>query len=87
MTHGCTDCGYDYMDKCEVYDDGTCKRDRAEAYKEAEASTGGNRMTVFYTGCDLVEKDGTCVGCYRYEICKEAKEKESEVDNLVEATE
>ena len=44
-------------------------------------------MTVFYPDCDLVEKDGTCVGCYRYEICKEAKEKESEVDNMVEATE
>ena len=45
MTHGCTDCGYDYMGKCEVYEDGTCKRDRAEAYTEVEASTGGNRMT------------------------------------------
>lgn len=36
MTHGCTDCGYSYMDKCEVYEDGTCKRDRAEAYTEVE---------------------------------------------------
>ena len=42
MTHGCTDCGYGYMDECEVYDDGTCKRDRAEAYTEVvEASTDG----------------------------------------------
>jgi len=39
MTHGCTDCGYSYMAKCEVYEDGTCKRDRAEAYTEVEAST------------------------------------------------
>lgn len=39
MTHGCTDCGYDYMGKCEVYADGTCKRDRAEAYTDVEAST------------------------------------------------
>ena len=45
MTHGCTDCGYSYMGKCEVYEDGTCKRDRAEAYTEVEASTGGNGMT------------------------------------------
>lgn len=24
---GCTDCGWSYMDECEVYEDGTCKRD------------------------------------------------------------
>lgn len=34
MTHGCTDCGYAYIDECEVYEDGTCRRDRAEAYTE-----------------------------------------------------
>ena len=38
MTHGCTDCGFGYMDECEVYEDGTCKRDRAEAYTEREES-------------------------------------------------
>lgn len=24
---GCTDCGWSYMDKCKVYEDGTCRRD------------------------------------------------------------
>ena len=30
MTRGCTDCGYFYIDECEVYEDGTCRRDRDE---------------------------------------------------------
>lgn len=59
MTHGCTDCGYSYMDECEVYEDGTCKRDRAEAYTEVEAN-----ISPWHTGTPTEE------GCYYAVVCK-----------------
>ena len=65
MTHGCTDCGYGYMDECEVYEDGTCKRDRAEErYGGKKMIPNGKKMNwkghklVFYS-----EKD-PCAGCF-----------------------
>ena len=34
-------------------------------------------MEEFYRGCDLLEKDGYCIGCYRYDSCASYYEKKT----------
>lgn len=34
-------------------------------------------MEEFYRGCDLLEKDGYCIGCYRYNSCASYYEKKT----------
>ena len=66
MTHGCTDCGYDYMGKCVVYEDGTCKRDRAEANTEEKRMTNAEKiksMTIDEMAEFLCHGDFDCEKC------------------------
>ena len=71
MTHGCTDCGYDYMGKCVVYKDGTCKRDRAEANTKEKRMTNYEflkKATVEDIASFFAERI-KCEGCFINEFC------------------
>lgn len=43
----------------------------AEAYATADTPQTES-WYKFSSDCDLWQKDSTCIGCYRYDICKQA---------------
>ena len=71
MTHGCTDCGYDYMGKCVVYEDGTCRRDRTEANTEEKRMTNAEflkKATIEDMATFFMERT-KCEGCFISDFC------------------
>ena len=90
MTHGCTDCGYDYMGKCEVYEDGTCKRDRAEANTEEKRMTNYEKiksMTIDEMAEFLCHGDFDCEKCAYKDNKKGCKDEVDRYKKWLEAEE
>ena len=73
MTHGCSDCGYGYIGRCEVYEDGTCKRDRAENYTEEKRMTNYEKikaMSIEDMALEICETHMDCETCRFHNDCE-----------------